>query len=233
MRAVGSLRTPHHFDDGRWRIQESDSASPHHRRTATEAPYRLGMAGRLVNRGGAFDRKQSPAASAERQGQSGEAVEGCYRPGGYDIGRPPGVLLRPAPTYGHPVAQAQLGDRLLEEGHAPGEWLHQCHGEVGPDQGEDDPRQTGTRAQIKDRSLGRDQVSHDTAVEQMSVPQSGSLSRPDQTSNDPVGGEQFRVPHREWEPLTEDLAGRRLGRLWRRTKLPGRTGLPKQVGLAG
>ncbi|GAA4953322.1 hypothetical protein GCM10023238_19650 [Streptomyces heliomycini] len=104
------------------------------------------------------------------------------------------------------MVQSEQLDDLGQEVGAPEQRLQQSDLEVLPDQRQGNARQAGPRAHVTHHhAFGHDLREHRT-VQQVPLPQSGNLARPDQAALHARLSEQLRVPDRVLEAIAEHLA---------------------------
>jgi hypothetical protein len=101
-------------------------------------------------------------------------------------------VLRP-PTYDGDVVEAELVDDLVEERRTPEQRLDERHVEVRPGDRDDESGQAGARPDVADAGTLGDRLGQDGGVEDVPVPQPGSLAGADQSAHHALGRQELGV----------------------------------------
>jgi hypothetical protein len=116
------------------------------------------------------------------------------------------------------VDEAELGNRPGEPPRPSGEGLDQMELEVRSGDGEGHTREASTRAHVDDALGGRrdrDRLLDDSAVENVSIPESRRFSRADQPVGDTSVGQDGNELFCQFESVTEDGGSGHGGLWWR------------------
>ncbi|GAB3015588.1 hypothetical protein GCM10027078_03100 [Nocardioides flavus (ex Wang et al. 2016)] len=101
-------------------------------------------------------------------------------------------VVGPTPHH-RDVIQSELVHHLLEEGGPAQQGLDQGHAYVRTRDSDDDPRESGSGADVAHRRTVRDGLCENRRVEQVTLPQTWCLARADQSAYDAFGGEKLRI----------------------------------------
>ena len=116
----------------------------------------------------------------------------------------PGQLLGSAADHLDLVLETELLDDLVEEARPAQQRLDQRHPQVRPGDRQHHAGQAGARADVGHARRLRHQLGQHRAVEEVPLPQPGSLARADQAPDHALGREQLGVPLGERQPADSE-----------------------------
>jgi hypothetical protein len=99
----------------------------------------------------------------------------------------------------------QLFDAHFEELHPPFHGFHECEVKVLAIDGQGNPRKTSPCSQVSNSAPYWNELGHAEAVEDVSFPESLSLSRPNQTPGGSLIFEKFLISLGKKKTITEDV----------------------------